>query len=426
MMRNVRPTLLAIVALVMASASGGVVRSATAPTAASVEPTMPSEDQLFNAWPEQARQMGIEGAVELYCVYQGVSQPRCSIASERPVGMGFGRAELGLTPSLTMTVIQGADGKPATIVRRPTITFACGARCKPFPAWDISIVWAAAPTADDVRAAYPPAALAAGSGGLAVIACRFTAEGALVDCKADPGFAQGADFSTAALSLAGKFRASGNLKDIPVRIPVRFQVNNGQVVTATPPARDGPTVFDIIGAIPAGAKTPGQATLACRIGSDGKFDICAARLETPTGAGFGAAALGLKDKYRFNLWTPAGLPVIGAVMAAPFTFPDPHGPRPSIISNPEWLRQPTPADMNLAYPARAKRLGAGGKANLSCTVQSDGKLNDCTLSEESPANLGFGDAVLSLVPKFAMKPQTRDGAPVAGARVSIPVIFSLQ
>jgi len=33
---------------------------------------------------------------------------------------------------------------------------------------------------------------------------------------------------------------------------------------------------------------------------------------------------------------------------------------------------------------------------------------------------------MSLVPKFKMRPQTKDGAPVGGAKVAVPVIFNLQ
>ena len=38
---------------------------------------------------------------------------------------------------------------------------------------------------------------------------------------------------------------------------------------------------------------------------------------------------------------------------------------------------------------------------------------------------GFGQASLRLTSRFRMRPQTRDGAPVGGARVTIPITWQL-
>ena len=104
--------------------------------------------------------------------------------------------------------------------------------------------------------------------------------------------------------------------------------------------------------------------------------------------------------------------------------PAPAGPR--LIGKPDWLRQPTAAEVARAYPDRALRLNLSGRAVLACSVTAAGKLTGCVVAQEDPASAGFGKAALRLASAFQMKPQTEDGRPVDGGRVSIPVSFRLE
>jgi protein TonB len=105
--------------------------------------------------------------------------------------------------------------------------------------------------------------------------------------------------------------------------------------------------------------------------------------------------------------------------------PPPEPQRPSVITNPDWLRRPSGEDMERYYPDRAARMDVTGKAVISCSVTAKGTLEGCSVVSETPADQDFGGSALRLSKLFKMKPATRDGAPVAGATVRIPISFQL-
>jgi hypothetical protein len=55
-----------------------------------------------------------------------------------------------------------------------------------------------------------------------------------------------------------------------------------------------------------------------------------------------------------------------------------------------------------AWPARARAKGLGGSAAAHCVADMAGVLSDCKLMLER-SHAGFGDALLSLAPKFRLR-----------------------
>ena len=91
-----------------------------------------------------------------------------------------------------------------------------------------------------------------------------------------------------------------------------------------------------------------------------------------------------------------------------------------MITNPQWARRPQPQ-----FPERAQERGIEqGRVQLSCTVQPNGQVSDCSIVSEEPSGAGFGREALAAARRATLTPRQVDGAAV-GARVNFPVTFRL-
>jgi protein TonB len=97
-----------------------------------------------------------------------------------------------------------------------------------------------------------------------------------------------------------------------------------------------------------------------------------------------------------------------------------------VVVTPAWMSTPSADDIAGVYPQAAARVGASGRAVISCQVTAEGALGGCAVAQESPAAMGFGGAALKLADRFRMRATSWEGLPLVGARVNIPIRFELK
>lgn len=118
------------------------------------------------------------------------------------------------------------------------------------------------------------------------------------------------------------------------------------------------------------------------------------------------------------------LMMLAALAGEPDLATSPPAPNPTVTA-PDWRRKATGADAMKVYPSRALRRGISGGAIVKCMVDREGTLVDCSVVDEAPPGQGFGEAALKLMHFYTMRPMTRDGLPVDGGTVRMPILFTI-
>jgi protein TonB len=97
-------------------------------------------------------------------------------------------------------------------------------------------------------------------------------------------------------------------------------------------------------------------------------------------------------------------------------------PPPPARGNVTWAQRPSARRISELYPDRALRQGVGGRVELSCSVRSNQSLA-CSVANESPAGLGFGQAALSASQSYRANAALSDGTNATGSQARIVVQF---
>jgi TonB family protein len=91
-----------------------------------------------------------------------------------------------------------------------------------------------------------------------------------------------------------------------------------------------------------------------------------------------------------------------------------------VIVNPSWVVPPRPEFPDLAYSKGVE----SGHVLLQCPVSADGAIESCWIVNETPKDVGFGQAALASAVKARLQPRTVDGV-ATGGMVRFTVNFRL-
>lgn len=173
----------------------------------------------------------------------------------------------------------------------------------------------------------------------------------------------------------------------------------------------------------------GRAELQCDIKADGALDACKVLSESPTGMGFGDAALSLSRTMTLHAQDRTGAEVAGRVLRVPIRWDPPRAPPQGTVidrTNFTWTRTPSGEDIARVFPDQAQIDNVEGRALVICRAAQDGRLTDCGVEFEEPYGYGFGEAAIALTAVFRVEQKSKGGPPMPGdAIIRMPIRFVL-
>lgn len=433
-MRAALLTALAVAALTGLAPTHG--RAADEPLAHPSYMQRAKSEDVAAAYPKAAFAQKISGDVDLNCTADaGGRLSGCKVTKEEPAGLGFGDAALGLSAKDRVKVKD--DNGAAIIGRRFERSYSFLAP------GDSNPDWLTKPSAGQLMGVFPVAARdRPPANARATIVCKVNEEGFLRDCKVDHQTPENMGFGAAALALSPLFRLKPKIRggkpvETEVTIPVAWAgfenmpMPSGPVksLVLDPPWTSTPSTAQVRAAWPADAKgaVTGQVALRCNLNKTGGLTFCSVLSEIPTGKGFGKAARSLSPNFRVAFAPDQVKTLSSYTVDVPFRFRDPASPDTRKITAPKWTRTMTPEGMALAYPQAAIKAGVKtGLGVVGCVVDIRGELTDCQVRHEDPVGLDFGAAAIEAAKLMAMNPWSKEGEPLDGLPIVLPIRFNWQ
>jgi TonB family protein len=398
----------------------------------------PDRSDWAKAYPTHAAQAGISGAVQMRCsASEAGALQNCAVVSESPGGQGFGAAALSLASGMELKPTT-ADGKPVG-----GRSFIVPVKFDPGVLQGATTItnpdWVRIPS-NDALIRYIPSEAAAG-GGRAVVHCYITNRGLMDRCSVMNEAPAGHGYGGAALALTELFVMRPMTIDgqpvggAEINIPIKWEGSGSEQMGETlkvfsaAPWLAAPSVGAMSEAFPKsaiGKVVSAHVIMRCAIKDAGALESCDRVSEIPDGHGFGHAATLLIKDFRLPPAKP-GDSYNHFRVDVPFDFRDPSQTAPPVeIHDPIWLKQIDPRAIPQLFPEAAAKAGYKvGRASVECTVAADGTLSGCATATEDPAGFGFGEAALEVAGVMQMSPWTKQGAPVEGARINLPIKFVL-
>lgn len=293
----------------------------------------------------------------------------------------------------------------------------------------------AKPSGRDVTNAFPLGRQYRGIIGVVKMRCTVDIAGKVRDCESLTERPYGLGFGDAATGLmerSGRFkprRVNGKAVDggqVEFTLELWSGISGERVLT-NPVWAAAPNADEVAAAWPAGV--PGDEAVVvmhCRVGKTGEMEDCAT--VRPVEAPLADAGRALIGKFRVKLTEAEARQLARAEVVISFRLLNPasEAGKARVVRQPEWTTVLDAAQVQAIFPDTAADAGVqSGRGVADCLVAADGSLTECRIVSERPAALGFGEAAVQVAQTMRMNLWSEDGRPTVGARIRLPVEFSL-
>lgn len=328
-------------------------------------------------------------------------------------------------------------GKPAAMIALSMLlTSAAQAQDTTKPHLITNPDWLKKPTAESMLSVWPTEARKRGIGGKAVIRCKVSLQGVLVNCVVVSETPEGSGFGQAAIAMTPQLLLTPQKVDgVPVeggevQIPLNFESFDGgtQGTNVSLTIRRwsaAPTYAQVAAAYPPKARAKGlggKAVLDCKLAVGGKLERCVEIVANPFGLSIGQYAKTL-TRYFVGPEAVGGKSTKGMTTQIIVVFaPEMLTSANPTIGKPEWVSLPNLEQLSAAMPSYASLTGPA-RILLNCAVVADGKVEDCKVVSEDPPGKGLGVKALELTKYFQLTVWSQEGLPTVGGRINIPVRY---
>lgn len=300
--------------------------------------------------------------------------------------------------------------------------------------------WLKKPTGENVANYYPSLALDRSISGSVVLSCGVRIDTRLENCSVVSEWPYGMGFGEAASRVmldSARFRprtVDGKpTGDGQIRIPFKFiaPTPSARFVILDPIWAAAPS-FEAMEAVwPKDAKVASPATVVmrCMLVATGSLRDCTFGADSSGGVLRSAAKALIQEHFRMRMTPEEAKTYSNSDVVVSLTFLDPASPegRKRTVREPQWITTIDPEKLLAIFPQQAAEAGVkAGRGIADCLVAPDGQLTDCKAGRETPPGLGFGASAVAVASLMRMNPWTRDGRPVAGARIRLPIDFNLS
>lgn len=297
------------------------------------------------------------------------------------------------------------------------------------------IDWLAKPDPREVMNYYPDRILDRRMSGRVVLICQIDVRGRATSCETDQespwglGFAESSARFVVEKGLFKPRRINGKAVPGEARIPLTIMspTMGAEYVIFQPLFSRAPTFEEMAAAWPTSSDRAEQVVvLRCSLRASGDLAECLNAGRAPDE--FVAAAKRLKDRFKVRLTEEESIRYANSDVLVSLRFVNPASVegRAVAVKDPNWVTAINAEKVLAVYPAKAAEAGVrSGRGVADCLVAPDGKLVDCKVGRERPADMGFGASAVAIAQLMQMNPWSLKGRPVIGARIKLPIDFNL-